>query len=226
MKTKRHYFDFETESRHSISAIKLIQKYISAADRIVDVGCGDGRVAEYATNYIGLEVNSGNYPKSKNENVVHFENGNDLQAWLDESIRRNDAIFCCDVLEHVDCIQKPVDTLISKLPNYICFVVPNEMNIRNRARFLFGKLPTAHGYSQVNSKPGFRHLWFSDPKMFEKHIISQFKDAGFKLKHDCWFIGIQKNKKISLKRWVWWLMALLLPASLMASERLFLLEHE
>jgi len=105
-------------------------------------------------------------------------------------------------------------------------VVPNEMGIRDRIQFLFGKLPGGHGYSQVKSKPGYRHSWFSDPKQFETFIISQFKAFSYIVREDCWFIGFQNNRKLSLKRWFWWIMALFLPSSLMASERLFLLEFE
>ena len=224
MKYRKEFFDFTTQSRHSLTTAELIKPLIDEKSRFLDVGCGDGAVGSIVENYTGLEVNAGNYETSKNSNVKHFNNGENLNDWLSKNLEYNDQVFLCDVLEHIASIERVMKIVEKCKPKLLCFVVPNEVNLRNRIRFLFGTLPTAHGYKLFQKPEGYRHVWLSCPIEFDRFVNDSLIELGYEKTEDFWLVGYQKSKGFRIRRWLWHMLAVICPAKLVASERVFVLE--
>ncbi len=145
----RGYYDayWESEWVEVAAPLKLIElfaSYVSAEDRCLDVGCGDGSASgpwlqEHAASYVGVDVS---------ESAVLMVRARGLEAqpindaaelpFPDDSF---DFVVCAEVLEHLFDPQGAMAEInrVLRPGGRLIATVPNLAHWRNRVDALFGR---------------------------------------------------------------------------------------
>jgi methionine biosynthesis protein MetW len=125
------------ETRPSWKLLDLFQKWVSADDRCLDVGCGDGGTSgpwltSHAGQYVGVDISESAVAAARNRGLdarrvtdareLPFEQGS------------FDAAICLEVLEHVFQPQQVLEEIrrVLRAGGRVITTVPNVAHWRNR----------------------------------------------------------------------------------------------
>ncbi|MFA5047582.1 MAG: class I SAM-dependent methyltransferase [Patescibacteria group bacterium] len=166
---------------------KFLKKYtsygaivncLSASDKLLDIGCGDGRVSELykekAAKVYGLDISGQAISEAKKRGIeASFQDLNQLPLKFEDGYF--DCVVLTDVVEHVI---NPLGLLqevkrILKADGQAVVTVPNFARLSNRLKMLIGDPIDILHWSKYGDEIEHLH-WFTWPKL--KNL---FKDAGF-----------------------------------------------
>jgi len=122
-----------------------VAKYVESGTRILDVGCGIGKLGEHLGKYAGCSVAGVDISKvaigqaaEVLDEAFCLDVQKDKLPFADESF---DVIICADVLEHLFDPLEVLRTLKAYLRHqgYFLLCIPNVANIKIRCNLLLGK---------------------------------------------------------------------------------------
>ncbi len=158
-------FEYQNDKWHkiriekSLEIIKNYKKEKHGTLKALDIGCGDGGIAEriqnLGINMYGIDV-SHEQLKNAEKRGVHTQEG-DIQKTLPYNDNSFDIVFAGEVIEHIADPRNFVTEINRILKTGGLFVVttPNLAGFDNRIRLLFGKIPrcieplSSHHYQHV-----------------------------------------------------------------------------
>lgn len=162
---KEGAFEYQTNKWHRIrieKSLEMIKEYKNEKQtslRALDIGCGDGNVAEKIKSIgietYGIDVSSGQLKKAEKKGI-HIQEG-DIQKTLPYEDNSFDVVFAGEVIEHIADPRNFVTEINRILKTGGLFIVttPNLAGFDNRIRLLFGKIPrcieplSGHHYQHV-----------------------------------------------------------------------------
>ncbi len=164
---KSHYFDaryLKRERMYSfVEQIELIKQYAAAGDRLLEIGKGNGFVADFCTRYLGYTVKTVDVNVDLRPDIV-----DDITAPRHLEENSADIVVCYEVLEHMPFEKsiEAVENMARIARKYVLISVP-DMRYFISARFtVFGsgplflqKLISTRRFRQARKKFGADHHW-------------------------------------------------------------------
>jgi methionine biosynthesis protein MetW len=182
-KVKKHYEEYWTRDSgagENYPRNKVLPQFFKVGDFILDVGCGDGEVAEYIKGKMnvrvaGIDISEVAVEKAVKKGVeARVANSEELFPFKDETF---DAVFWGDNIEH---LFDPIKTgreikRVLKKNGRLILSCPNMGYWRYRLYYLYnGKLPDTEW-------TGHKPWAWSHIRFFNLNILELFmKEAGFK----------------------------------------------
>ncbi|MDC0876562.1 methyltransferase domain-containing protein, partial [Candidatus Pelagibacter sp.] len=114
----------------------------------LDIGCGNGNLLKLMNKkslYLGLDSNAGIYKKKRNKKIKYFDNGKQVDEFLNKLNKKFEIVTLMDVLEHTDTFVDLFKKSLKKSSKFVMVGLPNEDCLLSRFEFLIGKGIKTHG---------------------------------------------------------------------------------
>lgn len=162
----------------------------------LDIGCGNGNLLKLMNKkslYLGLDSNAGIYKKKKNKKIKYFDNGKQVDEFLNKLNKKFEIVTLMDVLEHTDTFVDLFKKSLKKSSKFVMVGLPNEDCLLSRFEFLIGKGIKTHGLEMVGTKHGHKHQWLIQFKKAKEVLGDIAEKNNFKLKEVNYFITLPKT---------------------------------
>ncbi|MBU1178154.1 class I SAM-dependent methyltransferase [Patescibacteria group bacterium] len=174
---REHFYEHDS----ALAKIKAIFPQTDKKLRILDVGCGDGRLVvaliEQGHTVTGLDINETAIDQAKKRGLTAIKA--DLESPWPVDSSQYDIILMLDVLEHVVDQNHLLAESRRVLKANGCLIIayPNHFDIRNRLKMLLGGgiVHWSHTKHENANAPDYSHLRFL---RFED-LIQLIKNHGF-----------------------------------------------
>ena len=166
----------------------LLDNIPTSARRILDLGCGTGRLGRALKGRQPVEVIGVTYSVTEAETARHFLDKvvvADLNTFSPNDLGRFDCIICSHILEHLYWPEQVLQAAVHSLEpgGLLCVALPNPLVWRQRLRFLRGEFRYTDG--GIMDCTHFRFFdWTSARALVAGaglRVISAYADGGFPL---------------------------------------------
>lgn len=178
----------EHSNEHKFFVKKKLEKAASlvpAGSKVLDIGCGDGKIREFLKNciYFGVDIDKEAIDRLKNQIKPNQVKQLDLNISEIPFKEKFDCILLLDILEHITNPRTLLQKIKKNLKEQGKLIVslPNDYHLLNKIRFIFNKHLTSDPFSPC----GHLHIFpiktgemlFRDFKILQKYTIPPVKPS-------------------------------------------------
>jgi len=193
---KQSYMSMRSDERlASRIAYDILPMY--PAEKVLDVGCGDGIIYQIYNNhtqYLGLDISEACIYKQDHSNpALRYVSPEMIPAiMVDEGPW--DMILLLDVIEHTRGFTDLFELSLQNSSRHIVVSLPNELFILDRLRMLAGKELNAHSLDRHQDPEGFKHQYIINIDKSREILIKSAEKHHFYLDREIFRPLKTKNK--------------------------------